>query len=62
MEVNCWIRRSGIESALDVWEGGIDSGMFEIEEEDSKGGTGGKDRCACRGCVGEGGFTLAAAD
>jgi hypothetical protein len=62
MDVSWWIRRSGIDSAMEICEGGTDSGMLEIEVEESKGGTGGKGRGRFRGCVGESGFALSSAD
>lgn len=34
---------------MDACDGGTESGMFEVEVEESKGGTGGRGRCGCRG-------------
>lgn len=62
MEVNCWIRRSGIESAMDTWEGNTDSGMFEVGVEELNGGTGGKGRGGCRCVAVESGVAPSAVD
>ena len=64
MDVSCWMRRSGIESAMSDWEGGAESGICEgfVDVEESNGGTGGKGLCAFLACEGESGFPLSADD
>lgn len=46
------MRRSGTESAMHACDGETESGMFEVDVEESKGGTGGRGRCGCCGCRG----------
>jgi hypothetical protein len=47
---------------MEICEGGTESGMLEIEVEESKGGIGGKGRGGFRDCVGERGFALSSTD
>ena len=58
MDVNCWMRRSGIESPMGGdWEAGTESGICEglvdADVEESNGGTGGNGLGGFLPCVGE---------